>query len=110
MGSPSAKSVQPFLRQVVVEYVRIVQRDLADKVPKALMAKAVNNFDEKLFTHLLAMLDRPERVDSLMQESDRVADIRKIETEKATLIQRSLRILDDIDGALAGVAGHVQGE
>jgi hypothetical protein len=77
----------PFVSERLIQsYFLIVQKNIQDNVPKAIMHFLVNNAKDNLQSELVSQLYKKEEIDYLLEESEHMAARRKEAQEMTQVI------------------------
>ena len=77
-------------------YFRIVKKNLADGVPKAIMCFLVNRVKANVQKHLLQELYTEYTFSRLLSESEEMQDVRRRAVESMGLLEEALRTMDAV--------------
>ena len=77
-------------------YFRIVKKNLADGVPKAIMYFLVNRVKANVQKHLLQELYTEYTFSRLLSESEEMQDVRRRAVESMGLLEEALRTMDEV--------------
>lgn len=84
------------IERLIQSYFLIVQKNIQDNVPKAIMHFLVNNAKDNLQSELVSQLYKKEEIDYLLEESEHMATRRKEAQEMTQALQRASHIIGEI--------------
>jgi hypothetical protein len=77
-------------------YFKIVRKNIKDKVPKSIMFFLVNNSKEQIQNELVQELYKEDKFNTLLEESDDVAQRREQHEQTIKILTTAQRILNEI--------------
>ncbi|PAA71346.1 hypothetical protein BOX15_Mlig022330g1 [Macrostomum lignano] len=94
--SPREKRDCNIIERLIKSYFLIVRKNIQDSVPKAIMHFLVNYAKDNLQSELVSKLYKSEQVDSLLQESEHIAQSRQEAADMLAALQRASLIISEI--------------
>lgn len=92
------------IKNLIVNYFKIVRKNIQDTVPKAIMHFLVNWIKENIQSELVSHLYREDLFESLLEESPHVASKRKQTAEMLQALKRANKVLAEIRADANGIA------
>nr|CAG4643752.1 EOG090X01UE [Lepidurus arcticus] len=84
------------IERLIKTYFYIVRKSIQDSVPKAIMHFMVNHVKDQLQSELVSRLYRTEQIDSLLEESEHIAQRRKEAANMLQTLQKASHIISEI--------------
>ncbi|KAF7257638.1 hypothetical protein EG68_04666, partial [Paragonimus skrjabini miyazakii] len=94
--TPNERHDCEIIGRLIRSYFLIVRKNIQDTVPKAIMHFLVNFVKDNLQSELVSKLYRQDEYDTLLQESDRVAQRRREAAEMLKALQKASQIIGEI--------------
>ena len=84
------------IESLIKSYFEIVQTNLRDSVPKAIMHFLVNYVKDNVQSELVSKLYSPSEIDALLSESPHIAQRRRESAEMLKALQRASTIISEV--------------
>ncbi|XP_071495729.1 LOW QUALITY PROTEIN: dynamin-1-like protein [Diadema antillarum] len=84
------------IKRLIQSYFLIVRKNIQDSVPKAIMHFLVNHVRDNLQSELVGQLYRQTEIDTLLNESEHMAQRRKDAQEMLQALQKASQIIGEI--------------
>ncbi|TGZ59746.1 hypothetical protein CRM22_008921 [Opisthorchis felineus] len=94
--TPNERHDCEIIGRLIRSYFLIVRKNIQDTVPKAIMHFLVNYVKDNLQSELVSKLYRQDEYDTLLQESDRVAQRRREAADMLKALQKASQIIGEI--------------
>ncbi|XP_073965791.1 dynamin-1-like protein [Choristoneura fumiferana] len=89
-------SMADLVERLIKSYFYIVRKSIQDSVPKAVMHFLVNYVKDNLQSELVTHLYKSDQADSLLNESEHIAQRRKEAADMLRALQRAGQIISEI--------------
>ncbi|KAM7534931.1 hypothetical protein Aperf_G00000097615 [Anoplocephala perfoliata] len=94
--SPAEKRDCDLISQLIRSYFVIVRKNIQDSVPKAIMNFLVNYVKDNLQSELVSKLYKIDQYETLLKESENVAQRRREASEMLKGLQRASQIISEV--------------
>ncbi|XP_030827870.1 dynamin-1-like protein isoform X1 [Strongylocentrotus purpuratus] len=84
------------IKRLIQSYFLIVRKNIQDSVPKSIMHFLVNHVQDNLQSELVGQLYRQKEIDTLLNESEHMAQRRKDAQEMLQALQKAGQIISEI--------------
>eukprot|EP00455_Lapot_gusevi_P052001 TRINITY_DN7868_c0_g1_i3.p1 TRINITY_DN7868_c0_g1~~TRINITY_DN7868_c0_g1_i3.p1 ORF type:complete len:157 (-),score=46.24 TRINITY_DN7868_c0_g1_i3:24-446(-) len=84
------------IKSLISSYFDIVRKTIQDSVPKAIMYFLVNQTKNELQSELVSTLYKEDLFESLLKESDDIAQRRQTSTQMLEVLRRAMDITNEI--------------